>query len=102
VRLACFTIGNGLMLALLLLLAVRRRWSGALLIGACLFLAGGISNLADRVARGSVVDFMNVGIGPLRTGIFNVADMAIMAGAIIVVISTMLAGRRAEAPAPGT
>jgi signal peptidase II len=28
----------------------------------------------------SVVDFLNVGIGPLRTGIFNVADVAIMVG----------------------
>ena len=31
--------------------------------------------------HGAVVDFLNVGIGPLRTGVFNVADMAIMAGA---------------------
>ena len=30
--------------------------------------------------RGSVIDFMNVGVGPLRTGIFNVADMAILLG----------------------
>ncbi|HWH79770.1 MAG TPA: signal peptidase II, partial [Candidatus Binatus sp.] len=38
--------------------------------------AGGISNLIDRIAYdGRVVDFLNVGIGPLRTGIFNVADM---------------------------
>ena len=30
--------------------------------------------------RGSVIDFLNVGVGPLRTGIFNVADMAILLG----------------------
>lgn len=88
-RLALFTIGNSLMLALLVLLAVRMRWSGAMLVGASLFLAGGVSNLADRVARGSVVDFMNIGVGPFRTGIFNVADMAIMAGAILVAIAVM-------------
>ena len=35
---------------------------------------------------GMVIDFMNVGIGPLRTGIFNVADMAIMLGAGIFVL----------------
>ena len=81
VRVALFTVGNGLMLALLITLAYRHRWSGPLLVGACLFAAGGVSNLADRVARGSVVDFLNVGVGPWRTGIFNVADMAIMAGA---------------------
>jgi signal peptidase II len=29
---------------------------------------------------GRVIDFLNVGIGGLRTGIFNVADVAIMVG----------------------
>jgi signal peptidase II len=93
VRAALFTIGNGLMLTLLVLCAVRLRWSGPLLVGACLFVAGGISNLADRVMRGSVIDFMNVGVGPLRTGIFNVADLAIMAGAIVVAFSVMSPAR---------
>jgi signal peptidase II len=69
-----------------------------LLVGACLFVAGGISNLADRVIRGSVVDFMNVGVGPLRTGIFNVADLAIMAGALLVAVAVMSADRRAQTP----
>jgi signal peptidase II len=46
-----------------------------------LILAGGIGNLIDRVSQhGLVTDFLNMGIGPLRTGIFNVADMAITAG----------------------
>lgn len=47
-----------------------------------LILSGGIGNLIDRVSqRGFVTDFLNLGIGPvLRTGIFNVADMAITAG----------------------
>ena len=50
--------------------------------------AGGVSNLLDRMFRpgGVVVDFMNVGIGPLRTGIFNIADMAIMAGVILLIL----------------
>ena len=48
-----------------------------------LLLAGGIGNLIDRIGRdGLVVDFLNLGVGPLRTGIFNVADMAITIGAI--------------------
>ena len=46
--------------------------------------AGGIGNLIDRIFRPNhvVVDFMNMGIGSLRTGIFNVADMAILFGVI--------------------
>jgi signal peptidase II len=50
-----------------------------------------MSNLADRMAIGSVIDFLNVGIGPVRTGIFNVADMAIMAGIAMVLWEVVLA-----------
>jgi signal peptidase II len=63
---------------------VRLRWSGPALLGLAFFVAGGASNLADRLARGTVTDFINVGVGPLRTGIFNVADVAIMLGAALV------------------
>ncbi len=40
--------------------------------------SGGIANLIDRIRfDGGVLDFLNVGIGGLRTGIFNVADIYI-------------------------
>ena len=53
-----------------------------------LYFAGGVSNVIDRWAYGGyVVDFINVGIGPLRTGIFNFADMFIMAGGAIFLAS---------------
>jgi len=54
-------------------------------IAFALLVSGGIGNLIDRVMRGGyVVDFMNMGIGKLRTGIFNVADMAIMGGIFLL------------------
>jgi signal peptidase II len=34
-----------------------------------------------------VIDFLNVGIGSLRTGIFNVADMAIMLGVFLLLFA---------------
>jgi signal peptidase II len=46
--------------------------------------AGGIGNLIDRFSWGYVRDFLNVGLGPIRTGIFNVADAAMMAGCFLV------------------
>lgn len=54
-----------------------------------MILGGGISNLIDRITRtqGRVVDFMNLGIGNLRTGIFNVADIAIMVGIGLFILS---------------
>jgi signal peptidase II len=45
-----------------------------------LVIAGGVGNLIDRVFRGSVTDYVHVGFGSLRTGVFNVADVAISAG----------------------
>ena len=52
--------------------------SSALIIG------GGLGNLIDRILnQGAVIDFMNIGIGPIRTGVFNVADLAILAGIFI-------------------
>jgi signal peptidase II len=76
-----FQLGNAIVLVGVAIAASRRRWSRIGTIGLILFLAGGASNLIDRVAMGSVIDFLNVGIGPVRTGIFNVADVAIVAGA---------------------
>ena len=87
VRTAVFGAGNGLLLVALAVLAVKGRWPRRALLGVALFVAGGASNLLDRIAYGMVIDFMSVGIGPLRTGIFNVADMAIMLGAGILVLA---------------
>lgn len=44
---------------------------------------GGTSNLADRVFReGHVVDYLALNLGSLRTGAFNMADVAMMLGAV--------------------
>jgi signal peptidase II len=58
---------------------------------------GGLSNLFDRATRdGRVVDFLNFGIGPLRTGILNVADIFITFGALYVVWAGIRAERHRE------
>ena len=87
IRTGVLTFGVAIGLILVAILAVKKRWTGVPLAGAALIWAGGVSNLVDRAMRGSVVDFMNLGIGSLRTGIFNVADVAIMAGAILIAFS---------------
>lgn len=81
-RAAIFTVATGAMLLVLIVVAVRRRSSGWSALGLALFVAGGMSNWIDRITQGRVVDFLNVGVGPVRTGVFNVADLAIMAGAV--------------------
>jgi signal peptidase II len=96
-RTVVFSVGTGFALVAFIALAVRKRLTFLAALGLVLFVAGGSSNLIDRIARGSVVDFLNVGIGPLRTGIFNVADAAIMCGAglfVLVELHRSRAGRR--------
>jgi len=95
VRTAVFQVGNAIFLLGTLVMAIRFTWSRWAGVGLVLVLAGGLSNLVDRIALGSVIDFLNVGIGPVRTGIFNVADVAILLG-----ITLLLADRyRARRPA---
>ena len=95
-RVTLFTTVTGVLLLVMAVVAARSRWHGWLLGGVCLVLAGGASNWVDRVVRGSVVDFMNVGIGSLRTGVFNVADMAIMLGAALLVLARLRPGNGAS------
>ena len=101
-RTGVFTVGTGIALLALTIGALRLNWTGWPLVGLTLFVAGGASNWMDRVVRGSVVDFINVGIGPVRTGIFNIADMALMIGVAIVVIAEVrrIVAAEPDPPAP--
>jgi len=85
-RIGLLTVGAALGLVAVAVAAFKFRRTALPFIGAMLFLAGGVSNLIDRIARGSVVDFVTVGVGSLRTGIFNVADVALMAGIALMVL----------------
>jgi signal peptidase II len=55
-------------------------------VAVALLLAGGLGNLLDRVFQdGLVTDFISLGVGPVRTGVFNVADLGLTLGAILLV-----------------
>ena len=48
-------------------------------------IGGGIGNLVDRlVHNGGVTDFLSIGVGSFRTGIFNLADVSILIGSFIL------------------
>lgn len=85
-RWAILVTGNSaLMVGLLLYLTLGKKVNAWTFFTFALVFAGGVGNLIDRVRINAVIDFLNLGIGPLRTGIFNVADMAITAGFFMLV-----------------
>lgn len=69
------------LVALTLYLLFSKTPSMLFIVAWGLIVSGGLGNLMDRVLHdGRVIDFMNLGIGSLRTGIFNVADVCITIG----------------------
>jgi signal peptidase II len=72
-------------------------------VATSLLVAGGLGNLVDRITRqGAVTDFLNIGVGQVRTGVFNVADLAIVLGVALLILSSRLGEQRLEtSPGPG-
>ncbi len=100
IRFALFTVAVGiLLLALTGYTLFARSIDRPTVIAYSCFIAGGIANLVDRIRYdGKVIDFMNLGIGPVRTGVFNVADVAVMVGIGLLLLS----GRNARLRNGGT
>lgn len=97
VRFALFVLLNGLISALTLLFALKSRDLRPIQrVGLLLVASGGLGNLLDRLFNnGAAIDFMSIGIGSLRTGIFNVADVLIVAGAVIFMLFSVRNQRKA-------
>ena len=55
-----------------------------MLIACLLVLAGGISNFFDRLWYGSVIDFIQLHVGEWYFAVFNVADISITLGAVLL------------------
>lgn len=70
----------------------RRLW---LTLALGFAIGGGIGNMIDRLLYGSVTDFVHIRVGPLQTGIFNMADVSIMIG-VGVLLLFALRGRRQD------
>jgi len=87
-RFVIFSLLSGLGLVALAVYLLKSRIDTISTLSASFILGGGIGNLIDRLFRdsGRVIDFMNMGVGGLRTGIFNIADIAIMGGTIVLLI----------------
>jgi signal peptidase II len=100
VRHTIFNVAVSIILGVVGVVGVRLLHTASLhiLLALACVLGGGVGNLLSRLFNeGHVIDFINVGIGPWRTGTFNVADMAIMGGVAALAIFAFL---ERESPTP--
>jgi signal peptidase II len=93
-----FTVAIAVVLCFLLgYLLINKLLTTSSIIGYSLILAGGASNVIDRVVNeGAVVDFMYISLAGMRTNIFNIADMAITLGIIWLSLSLLIKLTRRE------
>jgi signal peptidase II len=70
-----------------------------LAIGLALILGGALGNAWDRFIDGYVVDYLHFHWGEAYFPAFNVADIAITTGAIMLIIDALLDSRRRRAAA---
>jgi len=84
---------QGLPLIVLLILLARtlqksnlNRW---MVLAFAFVIGGGIGNLIDRIAYGSVTDFFQIKLGVFKTGIFNMADMSVTTGVLLLLFLTI-------------
>ncbi len=60
-----------------------------LVIAFAFVIGGGIGNLIDRIAYGSVTDFFHIKLGIFKTGIFNLADVSVTSGVLLILFLSL-------------
>jgi signal peptidase II len=85
------TVGNGvLLLGMAMYMFFAQELTTGLNAGLALMVGGGGSNLFDRIMNdGNVVDFVMINFGPLATGVFNAADVAITLGVLLFLVASI-------------
>lgn len=65
------------------------------LVAFCCIIGGGVANVFDRIVFGQVTDFFFIDLGGVfRTGIFNVADMSVTTGMLLLIFSNLLVKKK--------
>lgn len=56
---------------------------------------GGIANVYDRIVYGEVTDFLHIDFGGIfRTGIFNIADVSVSTGMIMLFVGSFILNKK--------
>jgi signal peptidase II len=90
-------------IVVLIFFAYRMRYApAAKRIYLALIIGGAFGNLIDRLAAGEVLDFIDMGFGSYRWPTYNVADIAVTVGAVLLVFGYVVhpgPSRTGEPPA---
>lgn len=92
-----------MMVGLLIFIWLKRKQPLMEAIGMSFVIGGGIGNVFDRIAYGSVTDFFHIDLGWARTGIFNMADVSVMVGVGLLLLNmatTKKPKKKLETPEP--
>lgn len=83
-----FFISVAIAISIWLIIAIYKSSSRSEALGYSLILGGAIGNLSDRLYRGAVVDYLDFFWGVYHWPAFNIADIAIVLGAALMVFTT--------------
>lgn len=78
------------LLVMLGLLVFKANLTPVMVAGLGCMLGGGIGNIVDRIRYGAVTDFLHLDLGFFQTGIFNLADVSILVGAVVLFAYTLI------------
>ena len=83
-----FFISVAIAISIWLIIAIYKSASKSEALGYSLILGGAIGNLSDRLFRGAVVDYLDFFWGVYHWPAFNIADIAIVLGAALMIFTT--------------
>ena len=69
---------------------IQTKYKKETVVGFAFIIGGGIGNLFDRIVHNSVTDFLILDLGLIKTEIFNLADVSIMVGSVLVLFSVLV------------
>jgi len=83
-----------LVVSLCLLYWLKKEKDNLCRVGLALILGGALGNVIDRIRFGAVVDFLDFYVGDYHWPAFNVADSAICIGVALILIKSVLGGKK--------
>ncbi len=78
-----------ILLVLLYRILRKRNLDKFMVIAFAFVIGGGIGNLIDRITHGSVTDFFLIELGFFKTGIFNMADVSVTLGVLMILFLSL-------------